>query len=668
MEKLTSARYGQKISNNGNATVFYPVFNKPPKYEKGEFVITGEIKKGVFESKYLVVKFEAREYPDGKYWAKIKVGENPVKLAPIVSDKPQIMENEVLLYGKTDAKGKYESKFLNQKLNTEKLDAETAYWAKLTVVSDKTQFFNVRDKQRKMPKPKKSSVFLYGKVKDGVFSSKIYSCQTEVDDGKYNALLEVDIEHINFYKVKNDDPQSDERQISIVGNVKDGDFQPNVGRKHFYEAGTARDGLHWAIFEMKSNPYEFTIVENPKPNEENGELLEGTVSLASIESVDKDTGEVLQEEKKFFFPAKDRGDHRHHAIDALVVALTQQSHIQKLSTFNANKEEKKRGNQFDKAKLNFSMPWEGFKEDAEKYIRQILVSHKKVNRTLTKKRTKDPKTGKVYEGIGARGQLHKEFVFGKRRTPNKETAYHIRKSLSEIRNNKHINKIADDGIKKLIRNHLKANYPNLNLDKDFDVPADAFFTTDENGIKQPRLFLPNKNGEPVPVKKVRIREEIGNAELLKNDINQYVNPRKNHHVLIYKDENGNLKEDVVTFWKAVERKKQNQPVVQLPEDGREIVTTLQINDMFLLNLEKEEINLETSNYEFLSQYLYKVQKLAGGDYFREFCFRKHIDARSDKEAKVDYVYIKNFGNGVTGWKTYNPIKVKITPTDKIEKI
>ena len=31
---------------------------------------------------------------------------------------------------------------------------------------------------------------------------------------------------------------------------------------------------------------------------------------------------------------------------------------------------------------------------------------------------------------------------------------------------------------------------------------------------------------------------------IKTNVNQWVNPRNNHHVLIYKDEKGNLKEEV----------------------------------------------------------------------------------------------------------------------------
>ncbi|GGF28991.1 hypothetical protein GCM10011518_42840 [Flavobacterium limi] len=70
------------------------------------------------------------------------------------------------------------------------------------------------------------------------------------------------------------------------------------------------------------------------------------------------------------------------------------------------------------------------------------------------------------------------------------------------------------------------------------------------------------------------------AEKLKENINQWVNLRNNHHVLIYKDEKGDFKEDVVMFWTVVERKRKGFPIYQLPLGRKEIVTSLHINDMF----------------------------------------------------------------------------------------
>ncbi len=347
---------------------------------------------------------------------------------------------------------------------------------------------------------------------------------------------------------------------------------------------------------------------------------------------------------------KTREDHRHHAIDALVMACTKVSYVQELSKWN-------RYNRNSELK-NFPLPWETFRRDAEIAVERILVSHKKVSNDITVRTHKVEKNGNVYKNVGvaARGQLHKETVFGKR-TFNGEEAFHVRKSIDSLETAKQIDKVVDETIRFLILKRVN-ELGGFIKDK---VPANTFFVVDENGSKQPQIFLPNKNGSPVPILKVRMKENIGGAEKLKENVNQWVNPRNNHHVLIYKDEKGNPKEEVVTFWTVVERKRTGQSAYQLPVDGKEIVTTLHINDMFLLGLKEEEINWENPDYELLKEHLYRVQKLTSGDYF----FRKH---KSSTVTDDDYKQIRGFGEGKTGWFTFNPVKINISVSGKIQKV
>jgi CRISPR-associated endonuclease Csn1 len=352
--------------------------------------------------------------------------------------------------------------------------------------------------------------------------------------------------------------------------------------------------------------------------------------------------------------AKTREDHRHHAIDALVMACGKASYLQELSKWN------RYNRNYDLKE--FPMPWETFRFDAEKAVDKILISHKRISNTITVRTHTTEKNGVKYKNIGiaARGQLHKETVFGKRNF-NGEEAYHVRKPIESLTTEKQIDKVVDDSTRLLILKRVQ-ELGGFVKDK---VPANTFFAVDENGINQPQIFLPNKNGAPVPIRKVRMKENIGGAERLKEDINQYVNPRNNHHVIIYKDEKGNLREDVVTFWTVVERKRQKQAVFQLPADGTSIVTTLQINDMFLLGLKEEEINWENPNYEELKESLFKVQTLS--QMFYEF--RLSPDATQNKDTNsVVFKRIQSFGDGKTGWRNHNPIKVKISVSGKIEKL
>jgi len=357
---------------------------------------------------------------------------------------------------------------------------------------------------------------------------------------------------------------------------------------------------------------------------------------------------------------KNRNDHRHHAIDAIVMACFEVKHLQQLS--NANRYN--RNFRFEE----IERPWDKFWEDAKTAIDKILVAHKSSHRIITTRNYKVKRNGKqhINKGVAARGQLHKEFVYGKRQPPGNDIpAFHMRKPLEMLTTRTHVEKIVDERIKGLIQHRIEALGGYIDGKK---IPVATFFTSDEEGNKQPQIFLPNKNGNPIPVRKVRIHENIGGAEQLHDDINGYVNPRNNHHVLIYRDEEGNLKEQVVTFWTAVERKKQGDPVFQLPPpeygkpEPKEIVTTMQINDLFLLGLQEDEIDWDSSDFIILSDHLFRVQKLTAGDYW----FRNHLSSTID--GKDDYHRIRNFGDGKTGWLTFNPIKVRITRTGKIEKL
>lgn len=354
--------------------------------------------------------------------------------------------------------------------------------------------------------------------------------------------------------------------------------------------------------------------------------------------------------------AKTREDHRHHAIDALVMACSKISYLQELSKWNRH------NRNYDLK--DFPLPWETFRYDAEKAIEKILVSHKKTSNAITVRTHKVEKNGKTFKNVGvaARGQLHKETVFGKRKF-NGEEAFHVRKPIDNLETAKQIDKVVDETIRSLILKRIN-ELGGFVKDK---IPANTFFITDEKGVKQPQIFLPNKNGNPVPVLKVRMKETINKAKQLKKDENQYVNPRNNDHVLIYENYEGKLDKDVISFWEVVERKRQGTNHIQLPFDGKRIVQTFKENEMFILFKNEKDIDWNNVEINDLADYIYKVQKIAGADYFMEICFRKHNDSREDKYAKSDYTYLKGFGEGKTGWHTLNPIKIVISVTGNIKR-
>ena len=93
----------------------------------------------------------------------------------------------------------------------------------------------------------------------------------------------------------------------------------------------------------------------------------------------------------------------------------------------------------------------------------------------------------------------------------------------------------------------------------------------------------------------------------------------------------------------------------------EFVTTLQINDLFLLDLEESEINLEHESNSFIAKHLYRVQKLSSK--FYEFRLVHHNDTSLTESPY--YIRINNFGHRKTGWQTHNTIKVWMNSIGKL---
>lgn len=69
---------------------------------------------------------------------------------------------------------------------------------------------------------------------------------------------------------------------------------------------------------------------------------------------------------------KNRNDHRHHAIDACVIAVTDQSMLQRFALASARAREK----QLDKLVETMPLPWPGYREHVQRAVENIWVSHK----------------------------------------------------------------------------------------------------------------------------------------------------------------------------------------------------------------------------------------------------------------------------------------------------
>ncbi len=135
---------------------------------------------------------------------------------------------------------------------------------------------------------------------------------------------------------------------------------------------------------------------------------------------------------------KDRNDHRHHAIDALVTALTDQGLLQRVSQLTGAGLLEPSEELSDPVKPRLKAPevWAGFHKEAEEKINHIVVSHKPDH--------------------GIQGPLHEDTAYGIIQHPSsweKENGYNVvrRKPSSDLSRNE-IGAIRDPDLREKFMN------------------------------------------------------------------------------------------------------------------------------------------------------------------------------------------------------------------------
>lgn len=337
-----------------------------------------------------------------------------------------------------------------------------------------------------------------------------------------------------------------------------------------------------------------------------------------------------------------RLDHRHHAIDALTVALTQQSMIQRLNTLEASHDE------MEKQVKEANTPYNEKKSILEKWVIEqphfsvadvtdkvdgILVSFRAGKRVTTPARRAIYQGGKrtiVQTGIQVpRGALTEETVYGK--LGDKFVVKYPLDHPSMKPEN-----IVDPTIRALVQKRV--------AERGKEAFKEPLYSAEGMMIKSVRCYTSLSENGVVPVKYADGRP-IGFAK-----------KGNNHHIAIYQDKKGEYQEMVVSFWDAVERKKYGVPSVitnphemwtsimdkdlpqefleKLPHDDWRYVLSMQENEMFVLGMEEDEFNdaIERQDYVTLNKHLYRVQKLSHCDY----TFRYHTETKvDDKYPGVD---------------------------------
>lgn len=422
-----------------------------------------------------------------------------------------------------------------------------------------------------------------------------------------------------------------------------------------------------------------------------------------------------------------RIDHRHHAIDALVIACTQQGFVQRINTLNADETKDLMKKQIESSGVKF----EEKKDLLNKYLAsltpfstqtvadnvdKILVSFKAGKKSAsTGKRIKYVKGKKVVLQKGIiipRGALHEEGVYGQieingkkeivkkyklgkgaqgfvftgketyeKKVNNKTGEIHVVDKIKNVLDSivdvnirskilQRLNQGFEDG--KDYRDDVKKALDNLN-----DLDKNPIFADDNNTIPIRSVRCRTGLSAVVPIKHNEKGEPIG-----------FVKPGNNHHIAIYRDKNGNLHEHTVTFWHAVERKKYGIPVIienpqsvwdsiidkQLPESFLENLPdvkwtfeiSLQQNEMFVLGMENESFEDAVRNNDFstISKYLYRVQSISESDYW----FRLHIETQNDKTPSAKLANKYHRVKSLKSFHELNPHKVYISVIGKIKAL
>ncbi len=298
------------------------------------------------------------------------------------------------------------------------------------------------------------------------------------------------------------------------------------------------------------------------------------------------------------------------------------------------------------------------------------VAQKRYREALLKRLAQfgnDPK--KAFSGANALsktplyvGTSHNEIVPEKVKLVYQEAYYAIRKEVTpELK----LDKVIDVGVRRKLQERL---------DKFNGKAKEAFANLEENpiwlnkaaGIAIKRVAITGvSNAEPLHIKRDHFGQEIKD-ENGHNIPADFVSTGNNHHVAIYKDKDGNLQEQVVSFYEAVARRNQNMPIIdkQYNADlGWQFLFTMKQNEMFVFPNEQTGFNpkeidlLDESNYHLISPYLFRVQKMATKDYW----FRHHLETTIDTINKTKDILWKREGLSGIG----NIIKVRLNHLGKI---
>ncbi len=241
---------------------------------------------------------------------------------------------------------------------------------------------------------------------------------------------------------------------------------------------------------------------------------------------------------------KTRADHRHHAVDALVVACTHPGITNQLSRYWQQKDSP------SAEAPELPAPWERIRADADRMLSRIVVSHR-VNRKVS-------------------GGLHEETHFGDGGVESVRNGVRyrqfVRRKPVDTLSRSELDRIRDPAI----REHVFAWVESHGGD-----PKKAF----ANGY--PRL------GECGPeIRKVRLVEEK-RPELTLHTRSGSVDKGKNHHLALYQSNNGGISFVCASVLDARRNLAQTGSAVRKMDENGTLIFSVSPGDTLLLEEDSE---------------------------------------------------------------------------------
>jgi CRISPR-associated protein, csn1 family len=381
----------------------------------------------------------------------------------------------------------------------------------------------------------------------------------------------------------------------------------------------------------------------PRFERMNNLLQKEKFTIYSIEKQKKIPVVPINDQFKSF--QKKRIDHRHHAMDAIIIACTTREHINYINNQHAlEKEKDKKEKQEERDKLReklcikkynnrsegnyswiFKKPWDTFTQEVRVALEDIVVSFKQNLRVINKatnyyerwveENGKYIKKMVKQEGTNwaIRKPLHEETISGKiyldrEKITKNDILTATRKTVDSSFDDKRIKKITDTGIQKILLNYLKYK----------GSPEIAFSPEGLEELNK-NLSIYNDGKPHKPIYKVRIYEKGSGRFALGEKgrkYKKYVQGASNLYFGIYQGAKRSFA--TIPLNEVIERQKQGLPSVpEYNEKGDLLLFSLSPNDLVYVPIEGEII--ENIDFRNLSkeqkERIYNVNDFSSTCYF-----------------------------------------------------